>query len=47
MNQVLVIYVHTGQDEFGTVLKFVWFYMFKRNRINYEMKSVHIDMGEL
>jgi hypothetical protein len=40
-------HVHTSLDEFETVLKFVWFYMSTRNRINYETKSVHTEVVEL
>ena len=40
-------HVRTSLDEFETVLKFVWFYMSTRNRINYETKSVHTEVVEL
>jgi hypothetical protein len=42
-----LVYVSTGLDEFVTVLKFVRLYMFTRNGINYETKSVHTEPDEL
>ena len=39
----LRLYVHTGLDEFETVLKFVRLQLFTRNRTNYRPKSVHTE----
>ncbi len=39
-------YVHTGPDEFETVLKFVRLQLFTRNRTNYRPKSVHTEPDE-
>ena len=36
-------YVHTGPDEFKTVLQFVRSQLFTRNRTNYRSKSVHTE----
>ncbi len=42
----LLDYVHTGPDEFETVLKFVRLQLFTRNRTNYRPKSVHTEPDE-
>ncbi len=39
-------YVHTGPDEFETVLKFVRLQLFTRNQTNYRPKSVHTEPDE-
>ena len=43
---VVLDYVHTGPDEFETVLKFVRLQLFTRNRTNYRPKSVHTEPDE-